>query len=1765
MARGQDRAHMTAIGAKRRTSGAAVIERLRDEVLDLLAEGPLTLEALAGRLAQVDPAAAAQGREWLARWLARQGAVERVGDRYRILDQAPDDEVRTPGDSGGREAVPVDRTIAQRYVVLDLETNADRGSATEHEIIELAAIRVEQGRPTDRFVALAQNTRPLAEATREKVPLDDDALASAPALETVLKGFLTFVGQDPLIAHNGLGYDFEVLEAACARHALPAPPGERLDTLDLAHVAFPRAGSDLLPGADGSSPPPSRSLEDLARHLGISDEPQRHRALADVELLLKVMDGLLARLTEPRPSMALVRWVLQAGAHPWAAFLPQELDRPSLVEVLPTSDRQDRPAPTGRFDVDSTVNLLRPGGKLLGGGRQYRSQQADMAETVAVALHSGRRQLIEAPTGTGKTLGYLVPAVAYARASGATVVVASHSKVLQNQVVSTLAELAPAFGPVRSVLLKGRENYISLSSLDGLLDQPPGDPDAALATAIICSWVCQTPTGEWDDLRVWAIESRLEAFRTLRWRLRVDSPPSIAEDELDDLCFYRRALEDLDDAEIAVLNHAVLVSRNDWLDGASHLILDEAHNFEESATAALTGEVSEASLRRLVDFVHDEDERWGTLGRWLDATATSVRSDPAQRVLAARRAVLSAAKVFSDALIDYVRDRSAVRRQDVERFGASYRIQPYDVSRPAYVLVKESARELRSHLRDLADALGSLEVPQRLRGRYRRRRLEAEIARIGREANNAGDLIDDVIFATDADTWISIVDLSIVAGRHRWTLRRVPITVGPHLRDLWDALDAVVLTSATLRVGGSYDHIQKRLGLEIAKVTTLGTPFAEIPSRELLVLPDHLPTPSGALLDEFSFAESDELARLLTVSQGRALALFTSRARMQQAWKHVQGQLESAGLSVLCQDMAPAPALVERMITETSTSLFATRSFWEGVDVPGEALSLLVVEKLPFDSPADPVVSARVDQLERQGKDPFREYLVPNAVIRFAQGVGRLIRSNDDIGAVVVLDKRLRRPTMYRHWFLESLPGPPRTLRPLTPEEGYAAIADHLSTPWDESVRARLGTLETSDPWADLPALQLDDREAKDPAVVDERLEEVRQRFGFDSWRAGQLDVMRRLIRGDDVIAVLPTGAGKSLTYQIPALLRPGLTVVVSPLVALMRDQVRSLRERGVLSVAAIHTGQSQQEQEEYLAGARAGRYRLLYVSPERLWTRRFREGLAGVDIARVAIDEAHCMSQWGHSFRPEYAAIADAVHEIARASATRPAIAALTATATPEVQKEVARLLRLDLSDPVIHSPDRPELRYHVVDCADFGTRDLTVVRIAEAYRDQPVIVYVPRRVDTSRIAGLLRSANHRARPYHGGMEAGERLHTEEAFLDGEISVVVATKAFGLGIDKPDVAAVVHLEMPASVEEYIQETGRAARGARSGIGPPHGDCILLRTPRDCRIHTTFIRNAAPSIEDVRAVWHRVSDASDVWRGPVEELLDGERDSAERAAVAASYLVRAGVLERGEDLAWAGRVWLPGDVRRLVDELTATHPKLGARAQRVLALANRLGTEEYHPLTWSKELGLSPAETESLLLELMRRDVLAFYSWQTAWELRPSTKRPEWHALERQLDERRQAVAKLSRSAKEYRGQQTQCRRAWLLSYLGAERSARCQGCDVCDSALDRPWEAVQVSQEALNASIPAIFVILVAVRDTQAQRYSRQTVELMLAGKPLRFAATLMEHHLYGALQALGRDGVARAVERAVLKGLVDVIRREGPSGSYESLQLTDAGKRML
>jgi RecQ family ATP-dependent DNA helicase len=382
---------------------------------------------------------------------------------------------------------------------------------------------------------------------------------------------------------------------------------------------------------------------------------------------------------------------------------------------------------------------------------------------------------------------------------------------------------------------------------------------------------------------------------------------------------------------------------------------------------------------------------------------------------------------------------------------------------------------------------------------------------------------------------------------------------------------------------------------------------------------------------------------------------------------------------------------------------------------------------------------------------------------------------------------------------------------------------------------------------------------------MSDRMPEARRllqhHFGYPDFRPAQAGVVRSVLAGRDTLAILPTGGGKSICFQIPALVLGGLTVVVSPLIALMQDQVAAARARG-FSAASLHSAIDPSEREQIWTTLREGGLRLLYVSPERLRTLAPEIAVAGIRPTLLAIDEAHCVTEWGHDFRPSYRTLGASRYKLGR-----PPCVALTGSATPEVRADVANVLRFRAGRYRTHlgSFDRPNLWFGVVRVTTERDR-LRALRDLLSGDDHMVIVYAPTRGLTEAVARALVRAGHRAAPYHAGLTKARRVETLQHFLDDRVDIIVATCAFGMGIDKPDVRLVVHWTLPATPEAYYQEAGRAGRdGAFSR-------CVLLWREGDAELHRRQLDVTFPP----RALLERL------WAGKAQNVPANVRDSAER-------------------------------------------------------------------------------------------------------------------------------------------------------------------------------------------------------------------------------------------------------------------------------------------
>lgn len=344
----------------------------------------------------------------------------------------------------------------------------------------------------------------------------------------------------------------------------------------------------------------------------------------------------------------------------------------------------------------------------------------------------------------------------------------------------------------------------------------------------------------------------------------------------------------------------------------------------------------------------------------------------------------------------------------------------------------------------------------------------------------------------------------------------------------------------------------------------------------------------------------------------------------------------------------------------------------------------------------------------------------------------------------------------------------------------------------------------------------------------------LKQYFGYDSLRTGQEELINGILAGHDVLGIMPTGAGKSLCYQLPALMLKGITLVISPLISLMSDQVKALNQAGV-HAAYINSSLTENQIRMALSYASQGRYKIIYVAPERLNTPRFLDFACNADISMLTVDEAHCISQWGQDFRPSYLEIAGFLKRLPR----RPIVSAFTATATERVKNDIVASLGLNNPVTMVTGFDRPNLFFRVVTRKGGSQKDNSIINYVKKHEDESGIIYCATKKNVDKLYTLLNEQGISAGRYHAGLSNDERKQNQEDFTYDRIRVMVATNAFGMGIDKSNVRYVLHYNMPQSLEYYYQEAGRAGRDGEEA------ECVLFFSKQDIMINKFLLQNKA--------------------------------------------------------------------------------------------------------------------------------------------------------------------------------------------------------------------------------------------------------------------------------------------------------------------------------
>jgi DNA polymerase-3 subunit epsilon/ATP-dependent DNA helicase DinG len=814
-----------------------------------------------------------------------------------------------------------------------------------------------------------------------------------------------------------VGYGLEAWWPFLSRHGVLG----NASACDLAELS-----TVLLPSARAGT------LEGLCRQLGIDDSAVEDMADAAgrVEATRLAFDRLmqLARELDPGVVRAVDRlgrttgWSLAAVFRSAAASAAERGTPPRVLSVAAPSPKPLRQRDgTARLDVQALEGLIAPGGALASGLPSYRDRpgQRHMLRLVCDAFDLDDQLIVEAGTGTGKTLAYLVPAAAWSLASGRHVVIATNTIALQDQLIGKdVPTVRQLFGnELRACVLKGRANYLCRSRLAALATRDDLAANAVPTVARLLVWSASTRTGDRSELE-------LDGAESAAWRLvSAEGDACTAEHcahAATGSCWLQRARAEAEAAHLVVVNHALLISdmmvNNRLLPRHDRLVIDEAHHLEEVATTALGFSASRASLRSTLASLERRDER-GLLPETAASVARARLLQPTidwspmeQGTAELRKQVMRSRRqsdAFFDSLARLLDERGAGTRSELRLTDGIRRGDSWQAVEESWESLAAEVDELRSGLVLLGHALTAAE------------------AHLDGGAGMASDVVANLRDLVRSDNGLRQAISTPSANDVVWLSRRgnqvgvhsVPLHVGEPLSSrLFSDKETLVLTSATLRAGAGFAYIRDRLSLPDAPGEVVASPF-DFDASVLVATPSDIPLPGHP---DYQDAVDSCVAELATALGGRLMVLYTSYSGLRQTYHCIRGPLGAAGIAVLGQGLdGSRRRLLERFATpERPTVLLGTRSFWEGVDVPGDALRCLVMARLPFDVPTDPVFAARSETFE----DPFSEYALPRAVLRFRQGFGRLIRRESDRGVFVLLDSRVLHRG-YGRLFLEGLPG----------------------------------------------------------------------------------------------------------------------------------------------------------------------------------------------------------------------------------------------------------------------------------------------------------------------------------------------------------------------------------------------------------------------------------------------------------------------------------------------------------------------------------------------------------------------------------------------------------------------------------------------------------------------------------------------------------------------------------------------------------------------
>ena len=662
--------------------------------------------------------------------------------------------------------------------------------------------------------------------------------------------------------------------------------------------------------------------------------------------------------------------------------------------------------------------------------------------------------------------------------------------------------------------------------------------------------------------------------------------------------------------------------------------------------------------------------------------------------------------------------------------------------------------------------------------------------------------------------------------------------------------------------------------------------------------------------------------------------------------------------------------------------------------------------------------------------------------------------------------------------------------------------------------------------------------------------------FGLADFRPGQGAVIDAIIGGKDTLCIMPTGGGKSLCYQLPSIARDGLTIVISPLIALMKDQVDGLNKNGI-PATFINSSLNPAEQQSRIGGMINGQYKLVYIAPERLRSNSFMRAVNKVDIQLLAVDEAHCISHWGHDFRPDYARLGKFRQLIGN-----PQTVALTATATKTVQDDIAKILQLEEPAVFVTGFARTNLFLNVENPNGNYEKDEKLIEFLDSHPGCGII-YASTRKNCEHLTELLEEKIDRSSAfYHGGLPADQRRTVQEKFMAGEIEVIVATNAFGMGIDKSDLRFVVHYNLPGSIEAYYQEAGRAGRDGKPS------ECLMLFSWQDRFIQEFFIENSYPSRETIKEVYDYLRS---IPKDPIEMTLMEIKDELDLQtgtsgiATCENLLEKAGAIERLDSKQNSAAIRINSALPTLIDLLPrdASTQRFVMRELEKIVGDFRGELVMFNPPNFAKRLDMKWDAVNRALREIVKLDAITYVPPFRGRAIHLKNRERAFAELDidfGELARRQQAENQKLESVIKF-STTKRCRQLEILEYFGDPDRRRCGNCDNCGATIKLTHSNDR--SPTADSCLYAVQVAISGVARTHG-RLGKTIIASMLKGSTSKKVSGLGLHRLstFGLLKPLTQADITGLLDFAISSGFVEQVET---TKFRPTVRLSDVGASLL